>query len=62
MESLMRLAALFSILLALPLATLAEEQRSDQSTIGEVIEQFREAILEKDRNKFLGTFLHKQVT
>ncbi|MBB1086946.1 hypothetical protein H4F99_00425 [Lysobacter sp. SG-8] len=58
----MRLMPLFSLLLAVPLATLAAEPNSDRTAIEDVVEQFRASIIEKDKEKFLETFLHNRVT
>lgn len=58
----MRRIVLFSLVLALPFACHAAESTSDASAVQAVIEQFRESIIEKDKKKFLDTFLHNQVT
>ena len=58
----MRLVALFWMALSMPFGAFAMEEKSDEADIGAVIEQFREAIIEKDKHKFLEVFLHNDVT
>lgn len=58
----MRLMALFFLLLVLSRTSYAAAPADDEAAIRSVIEQFRSSIIEKDKDRFLATFLHNQVT
>ena len=58
----MRLIVLLFLALALPVTSSAAESVSDEPEIQLLIDQFRESIIEKDKGKFLATFLHNGVT
>ena len=58
----MRLIALLLLVLALPPMARAAAPAGDDAGIEAVIEQFRTAIIDKDRDAFLATFLHDAVT
>lgn len=62
MERCMRIIVLFFLALALPVTSSAAESASAGPEIQLVIDQFRESIVEKDKDKFLATFLHNSVT
>lgn len=58
----MRLIVLFLLALALPVNSSAAQSVNDEPEIQLLIDQFRESIVEKDKGKFLATFLHNSVT